>query len=132
MSGNNEEADEEVFRGIAESNGGQEVTYFKDFPELDLKESLLKLQTLCSHYTSIIKREDDNNTKLWDERLKACFLFLILGELTFSPKKTKWLSVGMSLLKYSGKIVAELEASRSIVVESSDGRQIYIEFPYMC
>ena len=31
----------------------------------------------------------------------------------------------MSLLNYSGKIVAELEAGKSCVVESSDGRQDY-------
>lgn len=66
MSGNNQDADEEVFRGIAESNGGQEVTYFKDFPELDLKECLLKLHNQCSRYTSII-----NNDDTWEERLKV-------------------------------------------------------------
>jgi len=90
VSGNNEDADEEFFREIAASNGNLEVTYFKDFPEVDLKESMLKLLKLCFNYTSITKvDEDQSSTSSWNERFKVrFFLSLVQRDLSFRLENT--------------------------------------------
>ncbi|KAL6060410.1 Myotubularin-like phosphatase domain [Balamuthia mandrillaris] len=99
--------DTSYLRAIGATNDqSKEVAHFKDFPELTFKESLSKLRYLCAEYGAIATIDVTQNTTSWKEKLK----------------ETKWPTNGMLLLKYTLTVIQEIEQGKSVVLESSDGR----------
>ncbi|KAL6046584.1 Myotubularin-like phosphatase domain [Balamuthia mandrillaris] len=98
--------DTPLFMAVGSTNANKGVIHFKDFPELGFKESLLKVRYLCAGYDHIVHSDCVNRTRTWKAKLH----------------ETKWLSYGVVLIRYATEVAVELGKGKSVVVESSDGK----------